>query len=286
MKYDENKNAFIMIIFVFFVSLFLLRGFILPVALAADGDGIIEPGEDYKEELARSAQNPVASMISLPFQNNTNFNFGPQEKTQNILNIQPVLPFELTDNWNLITRTIVPLISQPKTTPGTEREFGVGDTLFTAFLSPKNSKKWIWGAGPAILLPTANDDYLGQDRWAAGPSFVALTISGPWVIGSLFRNIWDFSGSGDADINTFSWQPFINYNMADGWYLSTSPLITANWENPGDEWTIPIGGGFGKIFRIGKQPMNAQAQAFYNMETPENGADWQLRLQLQFLFPK
>ena len=106
-----------------------------------------------------------------------------------------------------------------------------------------------WGAGPAVLLPTANDDYLRQDRWAAGPSFVALTMSGPWVIGSLFSNIWDFSGSGDADINTFTWQYFINYNMADDWYLTTSPIITANWENSGDEWTIPVGGGFGKIFR-------------------------------------
>ena len=133
MRYCQKRNAFYMIIFISFFSLFLLKSFLPAVALAADGDGIIEPGEDATEELARSAQNPITSMISLPFQNNTNFNFGPQKETQNVLNIQPVLPFELTDNWNLITRTIVPLISQPKTAPGTEREFGVGDTFFTAF---------------------------------------------------------------------------------------------------------------------------------------------------------
>jgi len=287
MRNDRPKNMCVAIaVFTIFTLLFL--GSVVPsTTLAAEGDGIIEPGEDSTEELARAAQNPVASMISLPFQNNTNFDFGPQEKTQNILNIQPVWPFSLNDDWNLITRTIVPVISQPETAPGTDREFGVGDTFFTAFLSPKNSGKWIWGAGPAILIPTATDDYLGQDRWAAGPSFVALTISGPWVVGSLFSNVWDFAGSGDADIDLFTWQYFINYNMADGWYLTTAPIITANWEaSSGNKWTIPFGGGVGKIFRIGKQPMNASVQAYYNVEEPDFGPDWQLRVQLQFLFPK
>ncbi|MEN8779570.1 MAG: hypothetical protein ABF292_00585 [Desulfobacterales bacterium] len=253
----------------------------------ADGDGIIEPGENAQEELARAAQNPVASMISLPFQNNTNFKFGPQEKTQNILNIQPVWPFALNDKWNLITRTIVPVVSQPETAPGTDRDFGIGDTTFTAFFSPKNSGKWIWGVGPVLLIPTNTDDRLGPDKWGAGPSFVALTMPGNWVVGSLFSNVWSFAGSGDNDVNLFSWQYFVNYNMADGWYLVSAPIITANWEaDSGDEWTIPFGGGIGKIFRIGKQPMNFNMQAFYNVEKPDNGADWQLRFQLQFLFPK
>jgi hypothetical protein len=239
------------------------------------------------KELAKAAQNPIASLISLPLQNNTHFNFGPQEKTQNILNIQPVLPFELTDKWNLITRTIVPLISQPETTPGTERTFGLGDTSFAAFFSPRDSGKLIWGAGPAIVLPTATDGVLGSDRWAAGPSLVALTMPGNWVVGSLFSNVWSFAGSGEQNINLFTWQYFINYNLPEGWYLSCAPIITANWEaDSGNQWTVPFGGGFGKIFRIGKQPMNAQIQAFYNVAKPEFGADWTLRFQLQFLFPK
>jgi len=253
----------------------------------ADGDGIIEPGEDPEEEMARAVQNPIASLISFPFQNNTNFRFGPQEKTQNILNIQPVWPFELTDKWNLITRTILPVISQPETAPGTERTFGIGDTTFTAFFSPKDSGKLIWGVGPALVLPTATDDRLGFDKWAAGPSFVALTMPGRWVIGSLFNNVWSFGGSGDADINFFTWQYFINYNLDHGWYLTSAPIITANWKaSSSNKWTIPFGGGVGKVFRIGKQPINASVQAYYNARQPDFGADWQLRLMLQFMFPK
>ncbi len=112
-------------------------------------------------------------------------------------------------------------------------------------------------------------------------------MKGPWVIGSLFSNVWSIGGSSDEDINLFTWQYFINYNMSEGWYLTSAPIITANWEADSDDrWTVPFGAGIGKIFKIGKQPMNAQVSAYYNAEKPEFGADWQLRLQLQFLFPK
>ncbi len=155
------------------------------MAYEGDGDGVIEPGEDETAELARAVQNPVASLISVPFQNNTNTNFGPLEKTQNVLNIQPVLPFELNDDWNLITRTIIPVISQPAFAPGQSSTTGVGDTVFSAFFSPKapTSGGWIWGVGPAVLLPTASDDRLGFDEWGIGASFVALKMQGPWVFG-------------------------------------------------------------------------------------------------------
>jgi len=241
------------------------------------------------DDLARATQNPVANLISVPFQNNTNYNFGPLEKTQNVMNIQPVLPFKLNNDWNLITRTILPVISQPEFFPGQGRENGIGDTLFTAFLSPRNSGGLIWGAGPALLLPTSSDNRLGAGEWAAGPSAVFLTMQGPWVVGSLFSNIWSFSeDNSDDKINSFSWQYFVNYNFSDGWYVSTSPLITANWEaNSDNKWTVPIGGGGGRVFRVGEQNMNVSAQAYYNVETPDDfGADWQLRLQVQFLFPK
>lgn len=239
------------------------------------------------EDLAKAAQNPVASMISLPLQNNTNFNVGPEEETQNILNIQPVWPLSVGKDWNLITRTILPVISQPAFNPAQSRENGIGDLSFTAFLSPKNSGKWIWGVGPTVVMPTASDDRLGTDRWQMGASVVVLTMPGQWVIGALAGNVWSVGGSSDPDVNLFTLQPFINYNFSKGWYFSSAPIITANWEaDSGDRWTIPIGGGFGKIFRVGKQPMNAQAQVFYNVESPQNGANWQLRLQLQLLFPK
>jgi hypothetical protein len=259
-------------------------------ALAAKlGDGIIEPGEDRTEELARAVQNPVASMISLPFQNNTNFNFGPRNKTQNVLNIQPVIPFQMTDKWNLITRTILPVVSQPAFFRGQDRKNGIGDTLFTAFFSPRDSGRWIWGAGPAILLPTSSDDRLGPGEWGAGPAGVVLTMQGPWVIGSLVSNVWSFTHDDSEDkVNVFTWQPFVNYNFGGGWYLVSSPIITANWEADNDnKWTVPLGGGMGRVFRVGEQNMNAQMQAFYNVENPDDfGPEWQLRLQLQFLFPK
>ncbi len=186
--------------------------------LATDID-LNKDGKTSTAELAKAAQNPVASMISLPFQNDTNFNFGPEEKTQNVLNIQPVWPISLNEKWNVITRTIVPIISQPEFTPDGDRTNGLGDTTFTAFLSPKDSGKLIWGVGPAILIPTATDDDLGSDEWGAGPSVVFLTMPGHWVIGSLFSNVWSFGGSGSDKVNIFTWQPFVNYNMDRGWYL-------------------------------------------------------------------
>jgi len=201
------------------------------------------------EELAKAAQNPVADLISLPLQNNTNFGIGPDDKTQNILNIQPVLPFTLNDNWNLITRTILPVISQPGLLPGQDRTNGLGDTTFAAFFSPKNSAKLIWGVGPVILIPTATDDALGSDKWGAGASAVFLAMPGKWVVGSLFSNVWSFAGSGSQDVNLFTWQYFVNYNMSNGWYLTSAPIITTNWKaDSSNRWTIPFGGGFGKIF--------------------------------------
>jgi len=244
--------------------------------------------ESTGSDLAKQAQNPVANLISLPFQNNTNFGIGPDDDTQNILNIQPVWPITLNDNWNLITRTILPVVSQPDILTGGEGSTtGLGDTTFTAFLSPKDSGKLTWGVGPVFLFPTATDDVLGSDKWGAGASAVLLTMPGKWVIGSLFSNVWSFAGSGDQDVNLFTWQYFINYNLPDKWYLTSAPIITANWEADSDNrWTVPFGGGIGKIFNIGKQPINGQIGAYYNVETPEFGPDWQLRLQFQFLFPK
>jgi hypothetical protein len=221
----------------------------------------------------------------LPFQNNTDFDWGPEEGTRNTLNIQPVWPFEITDNWNVITRTIVPIVSQPARTEEESRKTGLGDTTFTAFFSPKGSKV-TWGIGPVVLLPTATDDRLGSDSWGLGPSLVLLAMPGKWVIGSLFSQVWDVAGSGD-DISLFTWQPFINYNLGDGLYLTTAPIITANWEaSSGNEWTVPLGGGVGKVFRIGNQPVNTSAQLYYNVESPEHVGDWQLRLQVQLMFPK
>ena len=256
------------------------------------GDGHVDPGEDEAADLARAVQNPVANLISVPFQNNTNFDFGPRERTQNVLNIQPVIPVSLTDDWLLITRTIIPIVSQPSLFPGQDRKNGLGDILLTGFLSPSDQDLWIggkvlWGVGPAILLPTATDSQIGPGELGAGPSAVFLAMPGQWVVGSLFSQIWSFTG--DSDVDLFTWQYFVNYNLPDGWYLTSSPIITANWKNnAGDTWTVPFGGGFGRVFRVGSlPPINSSLTAFYNVENPSNvGPDWSLRFTLQFLFPR
>ncbi|MGB5894046.1 MAG: hypothetical protein WBG58_07695 [Ignavibacteriaceae bacterium] len=239
-----------------------------------------------KDDLAKKSQNPVSNMISVPFQNNTSFNVGPYNRTQNVLNIQPVWPFSLSPSLNLITRTIIPFISQP--IGESDSKFGLGDINFTAFFSPADPGKVVWGMGPTFFLPTASSAVLGKEKWSIGPGLVLLTMPGKWVIGLLANNVWSFAGNEErSDVNQMLLQYFINYNLPDGWYLSSGPIITANWKaESGQQWVVPFGGGFGKIFKIGSQPLNAQVQAFANVVKPDNGADWSLRLQLQLLFPK
>ncbi len=243
---------------------------------------------DDTEALAKAAQNPVADMISLPFQFNTNLDTGHYGGTQEILNVQPVIPFNLSPDWNLITRIITPLVEQPKLFPGDDVDYGLGDITPTLFLSPANSGKFIWGVGPVFLLPTATSSDLGSGKWGIGPSAVGLVMDGHWVYGALINNIWSVAGDTNRqNVNQMTLQPFINYNFKDGWYLTSSPILTANWEaDNANRWTVPIGGGFGRVFRIGKQPINAQLSAYYNALTPEDtGAGWQVRAQVQFLFP-
>lgn len=245
-------------------------------------------GAESQEELAKAAQNPVAKLISVPFQNNFNFGVGPNDVCQYILNIQPVIPISLSEDWNLITRTIMPIINQPSPAPGIPNASGLGDINPTFFLSPAKPGHLIWGVGPTFTFPTATDSLLGNGRWCAGPAAVALTMQGHWVIGVLANQQWSFAGWGSKDVSAMLVQPFVNYNLPHGWYLASAPIITANWKADSDNrWTVPIGGGIGKIQRFGKLPLNFQLQAFYNVETPKDmGADWQLRFQVQFLFPK
>ncbi len=239
------------------------------------------------EEMAKASQNPLTSMINVPVQNNSNVGIGPDDSTQNILNIQPVIPFEINDEWNLITRTIIPIVSNPDFLTGEGRVNGIGDATLTAWFSP-NSSDLIWGAGPVFLFPTATDDALGSDRWGAGLSAVIVTMPGNWVMGTLISNVWSVGRPGENDINLFTWQYFINYNLGDGLYITSAPLISANWETENDNrWTVPFGLGVGQIFSIGNQKIDGQISAYKNVITPDDyGADWQVRVQLKFMFPK
>jgi hypothetical protein len=243
------------------------------------------------EELAKLAQNPVGNLISVPFQNNTNFNVGPRDGTQNVLNIQPVYPIEVDSNWNVITRTILPLLWQPGLVEGQGTTFGLGDLQFSAFLSPAEPGPGglIWGLGAIVQAPTNTDD-LGNKNWGLGPTGVVLKLEkgSPWVYGVLVNNVWSLSSDKRGGrYNNFLLQPFLNYNFPGGTYLTSAPIVTADWEAVSDQrWTLPLGGGIGHIFHLGKLPVNTQLSAYYNVVKPDFGANWQLRAQVQLMFPK
>jgi hypothetical protein len=278
-------------------------------AVCALGLGAASPAlaQESTEGLAAAAQNPVAAMYSLPFQNNTYFGAGPNhDKTADVLNIQPVLPFTVGD-WNIISRTIGPLIYVPSVRTGfgassfgedttaassgplgLPETFGLGDINQTFYFSPAAPSDFIWGVGPSINLPTATSSIIGSGKLSVGPAAVGLVMPKPWVIGLLTRQLFSIAGpNGRADVNQTLLQPFVNYNLSDGWYLTSSPIITANWSaDSSQRWTVPVGGGVGKIFKIGGQPINASLQAYGNVERPSGGPDWAIRAQVQILFPR
>jgi hypothetical protein len=246
------------------------------------------------EDLAKIAQNPVGNLISVPFQENAYFNVGPLDGTQNVLNIQPVIPVSVNDNWNIITRTILPIISLPAFAPGQGGASGIGDVQVSAFLSPAKPGSLIWGVGATTQLPTHSNDRLGNNNAGVGPSFVIahLTQGDPWVYGVLVSNVWSVGNStnplGNAGkYNNGLLQVFLNYNFAGGAYFTTSPIITANWEARGSQqWTVPLGGGVGKLFKIGRLPVNTSLAGYYNTVRPDFAPNWQLRAQVQFMFPR
>jgi hypothetical protein len=193
----------------------------------------------------------------------------------------------LNSDWNLISRTIVPLTSQPSPIFDSSTN-GIGDITQSLFLSPTHPGPLIWGVGPVFTMPSASDPILGAGKVLFGPTAVFLVTPRHWVIGVLVNNQWSVAGdSKRASVNTFLAQPFVNYNMAGGWFLTYSPIITANWNAPsGQQWTVPVGGGFGRVFKIEEQAYNASIQAYYNAVRPNSTADWNLRLSLALLFPK
>ena len=240
------------------------------------------------EALQKAVQNPVANLISVPIQDNSNFNIGTANRTQNVLNIQPVIPSHLTTDWNLITRIIQPIIWQPYPDQGSGGNYGFGDMNPTFFLTPARASSFIWGAGPTLVLPTATDPSLGQGKWSIGPAFVGLMQPGHWTLGALINNVWSYAGdSSRASVNQMTLQYFVNYNLSHGWYLTSQPIITANWAAGGkDVWTVPFGGGIGRITKVGFQPINLSAQLYVTPIRPANSSPWGIRLQIAFLFPQ
>lgn len=275
-RHQRHSGSFWQRVPVAFMTVFVLFG---GPATAAD-----QQGQESTAQLAKAAQNPVADVISIPFQDNIGFGYGPQKDVQNVLNIQPVIPLHLTEDWNLITRTILPVVTQPSFTDSGSTT-GLGDLTFTAFLSPAKPGAVIWGVGPVATFPTATSPSTGsQSTWGLGPSAVVLAMPGNWVVGALVNNVWSVAG---AKANNFLLQYFVNYNFGHtGWYLTSSPIITADWNAPtSQQWVVPFGAGGGKLVRLGKLPVNVNVSAYYNVVKPDYGPDWTLRVQAAVLLP-
>jgi hypothetical protein len=249
------------------------------------------------EELAKQLSNPVASLISVPFQNNFDFGGGYKDEAfKYTLNIQPVVPIGLNEDWNVISRTILPITYQkdilpPDVSPGggideDKDQFGLGDTVQSLFLSPVESSV-IWGVGPVLLVPTATKDVLGTEKWGAGPTGVVLKQQGPWTFGALANHIWSFAGDGDRDsVNLTFLQPFVSYTTPDAWTFTLQTEATRNWEANEDEWTVPIGAFASKVIDVGGQKISLQGGPRYYATGPNTAPDWGLRFAVTFLFPK
>jgi len=241
-----------------------------------------------ESKLEKDVQNPVSELISVPLQNNTSFEAGPYSRTGNVLNIQPVIPLNLNDNWMLKSRTILPISWQPYLDQNSGGEFGLGDVTQTFFLSPRHTHGFAWGIGPAFVIPTATDTALGQGKFSLGPSIVALSQPGHWTLGALINNVWSVAGSDSRPpVNEMQLQAFVTYQLKKGWYVATSPIIVANWRaTSGNGWTVPVGGGIGRVTRMGHQPVNLTAQFYGNAAYPTGTSPWSMRLQFDLLFPE
>ena len=243
---------------------------------------------DENADLAQELTNPLADLMTIPVQMNYDQNIGPDDAGERLqTNIQPVIPFHLNESWNLISRTIVPVIHQDDIFPGEGSQFGLGDTSLSLFLSPKRptANGILWGLGPIFLLPTATDSLLGGEKWGAGPAAVALTMRGPWTMGVLANQVWSFAGDSDrADISNIFLQPFVSHTWPNAWTLSLQSESTYNWKT--EKWSVPVNVAVSKLVYFGKLPVSLQAGAGYWLESPETGPEgWRFRFQANFVLP-
>jgi hypothetical protein len=246
------------------------------------------PDKAAIETLAKTAENPISEVGSMALQSTFTANTGPYRQSSFGLDLQPVVPFHLDPDWNLVTRTTIPTLAQVRLSPQHRRSYEVGDINQIFAITPSHPSTLIWGAGPVLSYPTASSPSFGSGKFSGGPTLVALVMPGDWVIGALAHNMWSFAGAGDRDrVNLLTLEPFIYYNFSDGSYLTSNPTITANWIARGrDRWTVPVGGGAGKLFMVGGQAIDAQFGLYYNVLHPSLASDWQFRFDVSFIFPR
>ena len=240
-------------------------------------------------DLAKQLSNPLASLVSVPFQLNWEQNVGPSKLTRFVLNVQPVMPFEVNRKMNLIVRLIAPFISQPPLTESGTATFGMGDITTSFFMAPSKPGKFIWGAGPVIVLPSTSDPALGSGKWSLGPTIIALKQAGEMTVGALWNQAWSFAGDDDrADVNQMFLQPFLSYQATHTLTLTVQSEMTANWEAPNndDMWTVPINVVVSKLATFGPFPASYQAGFGVFPVHPDIGPTWKLRAAIVLLFPR
>lgn len=244
------------------------------------------PAGDDSHELAKKLQNPIASLISVPFQFNYDTGYGPKDADRVTLNIQPVIPFSISEDWNLITRTIVPVIYQGSLAEGLSSDFGIGDTTQSFFFSPKEPiGGWIIGAGPVALWPTGTSPRLRSESLGLGPTLVVLKQEHGWTYGALMNHIWSVTDSDDHDqVNNTFLQPFLSYTWPTGTTLAVNTESSYNWSR--EEWTVPLHLILKQFVKLGGQPMQFEIAGTYYADSPDGGPEWGLRFTVTFVFPK
>jgi hypothetical protein len=269
-----------------FIAAALVSALVLTAPPLGAQDAATDKQSPSADELAKKLANPVASLISVPFQNNFDFGIGTNDGWRYTLNVQPVIPFSLNDNWNLISRTILPVVHQTDVV-GSSSQSGMGDIAQSLFFSPKapTSSGWIWGVGPVFLLPTATDDLLGGKKWGAGPSAVALKQSGPWTYGVLTNHIQSFVGENSrGDVSITLLQPFVTYALGKGQTVTFQTESTYDWEHT--QWTVPLGLFYAKVMKIGPHLVSFSGGPRYYAVGADSAPDWGLRVAATLLFPK
>lgn len=260
--------------------------FVLADAETAASSGSSADDEKAEEaELAKKLQNPVASLISVPIQNNWDFGIGPQNGTKYTVNIQPVVPISISQDWNLIVRTIVPVNTQTPRFNGDGDHAGLGDITQSFFFSPKTPiHGWILGAGPVMLYPTASDPIFGSQQWGAGPTAVALRQEHGFTYGVLANHLWNYTGWGQQNVNATFLQPFVAYTTKTYTTFGVNTETTYNWQ--ANQWSVPLNFTIQQLVKIGKQPIALQFGYRYYASSPTGGPTWGLRFAVTFLFPK
>jgi len=245
-------------------------------------------GQETPDSLAKKLSNPIASLISVPLQYNADFGAAADGKGEfHTLNVQPVIPVALNNDWNLISRTVLPISARNDVYPGDDSVSGVGDTLQSFFFSPSQPTEdgLVWGIGPVFLLPTATDDRLGSEKWGIGPTAVALVQKGPWTAGALANHIWSVAGEEDRnDVNATFLQPFLGYALGRGRTVSAAMEASYDWES--EQLTAPATLAVSQVLPVGKQLISVQVGGRYYLDAPANAPEWGVRATLTFLFPK